>query len=160
MRGGSVARRLHTWIWFEVYYLRVLLVLHNFPCSNQVVELGTVWDERHDNGSCAHAAVHAPKGLLPGGGGAGQRCVRRYRERRRLRYGQPRRMANGRAPALAHYMHRHVPLLRALPLYLLLSAERGLLLVCGLQYGPVDASDNRRLISVREHVHHRGGALS
>ena len=69
MRGGSVARRLHTstWIWFEVYYLRVLLVLHNFPCSNQVVELGTVWDERHDNGSCAHAAVHAPKGVLPEG---------------------------------------------------------------------------------------------
>ena len=70
-------------------------------------------------------------------------------------------MANGRARALAHYMHRHVPLLRALPLYLLLGAERGLLLVCGVQDGPVDEGDeNRRLISFREHVHHRGGALS
>ncbi len=69
-------------------------------------------------------------------------------------------MANGPAPALARHMHRHVPLLRALPLYLLLSAERGLRLVCGVQDGPVDASGNRRLISFREHIHHRGGALS
>ena len=70
-------------------------------------------------------------------------------------------MANGSAPALARHMHRHVPLLRALPLYLLLGAERGLLLVCGVQDGPVDEGDeNRRLISFREHVHHRGGALS
>ena len=69
-------------------------------------------------------------------------------------------MANGSAPALARHMHRHVPLLRALPLYLLLSAERGLRLVCGVQDGPVDASGNRRLISFREHVHHRGGAPS
>jgi hypothetical protein len=37
------------------------------PCSNQAVELGTVWDERHDNASCAHAALHAPKGVLPEG---------------------------------------------------------------------------------------------
>ena len=51
-------------------------------------------------------------------------------------------MANGPAPALARHMHRHVPLLRALPLYLLLSAERGLRLVCGVQDGLVDASGN------------------
>ena len=69
-------------------------------------------------------------------------------------------MANGPAPALARHMHRHVPLLRALPLYLLLSAERGLRLVCGVQDGPIDASGNRRLFSFREHIHHRGGALS
>ena len=37
------------------------------PCSNQAVELGTVWDERHDNASCAHAALHAPKGVLSEG---------------------------------------------------------------------------------------------
>ena len=33
------------------------------PCSNQRVQLGTIWDERHDNRSCAHAALHAPKAV-------------------------------------------------------------------------------------------------
>ena len=33
------------------------------PCSGQAVQLGTIWDERHDNRSCAHAALHAPKGV-------------------------------------------------------------------------------------------------
>ena len=68
-------------------------------------------------------------------------------------------MANGSAPALARHMHRHVPLLRALPLYLLLGAERGLLLVCGVPDGPVDASGNRWRYDQPE-VHDRGGALS
>ena len=67
-------------------------------------------------------------------------------------------MANGSAPALARHMHRHVPLLRALPLYLLLGAERGLLLVCGVPDEPVDASGNRR--NIQPEVHDRGGALS
>ena len=37
------------------------------PCSNQAVQLVRSWDERHDNGSCAHAALHAPKGVSPEG---------------------------------------------------------------------------------------------
>ena len=36
------------------------------PCSNQAVQLVRSWDERHDNGSCAHAALHAPKAVPEG----------------------------------------------------------------------------------------------
>ena len=36
------------------------------PCPNERVDLGTIWDERHDNRSCAHAAVHAPKAVPEG----------------------------------------------------------------------------------------------
>ena len=36
------------------------------PCSNERVDLGTIWDERHDNRSCAHAAVHAPEAVPEG----------------------------------------------------------------------------------------------
>ena len=39
----------------------------NEPCSNHAVQLVRSWDERRDNGSCAHAALHAPKGALPEG---------------------------------------------------------------------------------------------
>jgi hypothetical protein len=37
------------------------------PCSNQAVQLVRSWDERHADGSCAHAALHAPMGVLPEG---------------------------------------------------------------------------------------------
>ena len=55
-------------------------------------------------------------------------------------------------------MHRHVPLLRALPLHLLLGGEQGLLLVCGVPDGPVDAAEHRGHNSFG--VHFREGALS
>ena len=67
-------------------------------------------------------------------------------------------MANVPTQALACHMHRHVPLLRALSLHLLLGGEQGLLLVCGVPDGPVDAAEHRGHNSFG--VHFREGALS
>ena len=36
------------------------------PCPTQAVQLVRSWDERHYNGSCAHAAVHAPEAVPEG----------------------------------------------------------------------------------------------
>ena len=67
-------------------------------------------------------------------------------------------MANVPTQALAYHMHCHVPLLRALPLHLLLGGEQGLLLVCGVPDGPLDAAEHRGHNSFG--VHFREGALS
>ena len=55
------------------------------PCSNQAVQLVRSWDERHADGSCAHAALHAPMGVLPegvshgnGACGAARRMTKAY----------------------------------------------------------------------------------